>query len=418
MKTISSVDGPVIFEINTLARRLKAEGKKLLNLGQAVPDIRPPAGVMAKLAEFPRSADINSYAPDPGLPELRTLITGAYLDPYGAVYDPEKEIIVTAGANHAFMAAVLTVTDPGDEVLLFSPYYFNHGMTLDMLSRRKVEVSLSESDRWDIDIAAFKKAFTPRTKAAVLVNPGNPTGAVFPAEAVKEICSVCRERGVFLISDEVYDGYLFEGTHFRPASMFRDTVITIGSLSKTAGLMGWRIGYMAAPENIIRQAIKVQDTSVICACHAGQLMAVEAIKARPYPPKEYIAGLADRKNALREGLAGIKEIQWREPQGALFAMVRLKEGFSPRETALQLLRQKGVAVIPCESFGAGGKNHLRISFGCLPKEGIKEATALISRFLGNTSLRNKTISSTAQPMTATDRGLYRVSARSNPSAGS
>lgn len=380
MKTISRVEDPIIFELNSLARKLAADGKKPLNLGQAVPDLRPPAGVMAELGRLAGSADINSYPPDAGLPELRSLISETYLAPSGAAYDPETELIITAGANHAYMTAILTVTDPEDEVVLFSPYYFNHGMALDMLSRRKVELRLAESAGWELDVAAFRKAVTARTKAAVLVNPNNPTGAVFPAEAVKELCSVCRERGIFLISDEVYDGYLFNGSHFRPASMFRDTVITIGSLSKTIGFMGWRIGYMAAPERVVRQAIKVQDTSIIAACYAGQLLAVKAIKARPFPAGRYIAGLEARKNALRDGLAGIKELQWREPQGAMFAMARLKEGLSPRETAFRLLREKGVIVVPCESFGPGGKNHLRISFGCLPRESIIEAAALIADF--------------------------------------
>ena len=158
MKTISQVKDPIIFELNTLARKLAADGKKLLNLGQAVPDLRPPAEAIAGLGEIAGLADINAYPPDAGLPELKSLIAGTYLAPSGAIYDPDTEMIITAGANHAFFVAIMTVTDPGDEVILFSPYYFNHGMALDMLARCKVELRLLESDRWDLDINAFKKA--------------------------------------------------------------------------------------------------------------------------------------------------------------------------------------------------------------------------------------------------------------------
>lgn len=380
MKTINRIKAPVIFRLNGMADRLRAAGKKILNLGQAAPDIRPAPELPGRVAGLSRSLDINSYSPDAGLPVLRSLITRTYLAKGGAAYDPEKEMIITPGANHAYVAALLAVTDPGDEVVLFSPYYFNHGMAVEMLSRKKVEVRLAESERWEIDLEAFEKALTRRTKAVTLVNPNNPTGAVFSEAAVRKICALCRKRGIFLISDEVYDNYLFGGRHFRPASAFKDMVITIGSLSKSLGIMGWRVGYLAAPEKIVRQAIKVQDASVICACHAAQLLAAEAIKDRPFPGEEYLAGLEARKNALREGLAGIPELAWREPQGALFAMVRLRAGLSPEKTAIKLLREKGVITIPCESFGTGGRSHLRVSFGCIPERDIRKAAALVGDF--------------------------------------
>lgn len=380
MKTIGRIDDPVIFRLNGMADGLRAAGKKILNLGQAVPDIRPTPELLGRVDVLSRSIDINSYSPDEGLPVLRSLIARTYLAKGGALYDPAKEIMITPGANHAYMTALLAVTDPGDEVVLFSPYYFNHGMAVEMLSRKKVEVRLAESGRWDIDPAAFEKALTRRTKAVTLVNPNNPTGAVFSEAAVRKIGSLCRKRGIFLISDEVYDNYLFGGEHFRPASVFGDTVITIGSLSKSLGIMGWRVGYLAASEKVVRQAIKVQDASVICACYASQLLAAEAIKDRPFPGKKYIAGLEARKNALREGLAGIPELEWREPQGALFAMVRLRAGLSPERTAVKLLLEKGVITIPCESFGFGGRNHLRVSFGCIPEADIRKAAALVGDY--------------------------------------
>ncbi|OGS42345.1 MAG: hypothetical protein A3J79_11895 [Elusimicrobia bacterium RIFOXYB2_FULL_62_6] len=380
MLTISRVESPVIFELTALAGRVRASGKKIYNLGQAVPDIRPSPDLPGRLAALSRSADLNSYSPDAGLPALKALIAKTYLAKDGAAYDPGSEIIITPGANHAYFTALLSVTDPGDEVVLFSPYYFNHGMAVELLSRKKVEVRLAEAEGWDLDLAAFRAALTRRTKAVTLVNPNNPTGAVFCRQTVEKIAALCAERGIFLISDEVYDNYLFRGRHFRPASVFKDTVITIGSLSKSLGFMGWRIGYLAAPKRVIRQAIKVQDASVICASYAGQLLAVEAIKERPRPGKEYLAGLEDRKNALRAGLAGTPGLEWREPQGALFAMVRLQGGLSPHAAAVRLLKEKGVITVPCESFGLGGRRHLRLSFGCLPEPEIRAAAALVKEF--------------------------------------
>lgn len=381
MLSIERVAQPVIFEFNSAAARLRAQGRKTYNLGQAVPDLVPPPELMRQaLAD---TAKLNTYTPDEGFSGLRRAVCEKILAPDDAVYNPDTEIIITAGANHAYLLAVCAVTDPGDEVVLFTPGYFNHAMTLDLLHRKIIEVPLKETDLWELDIDAFRAALTPRTRAVTLVNPNNPTGAVFSRKSVEAVAQICAERGLWLISDEVYDRYSFSAPHFRPASKYRENTVTIGSFSKSLGLMGWRTGFIAAPERVIKQAIKAQDTTVVCAPNAGQAAAELLIERGAWPSVDYLDSIKQRRDILKTEIARIPRMQWREPQGAMFAAVRINSPTTAHNTALRLLNDKGVITIPCEAFGRGGENHLRLSFGFLPPDEIRAACALMADFFKN-----------------------------------
>lgn len=378
MTTIEKVAHPVIFEFNSAAARLRKQGRRVLNLGQAVPDYTPPAELVRRALAEP--APFHTYTPDEGFAGLRGAVAASVLGPDGAHYAPDTELLITAGANHAYFLAVCAVTDPGDEVVLFTPGYFNHKMTLELLGRVPAQAPLRETDRWEFDPEAFTAALTPRTKAVTLVNPNNPTGTVFPRETVEFIAAECARRGLWLISDEVYDRYCYDIPRFRPASLYKDCTITLGSFSKSLGLMGWRIGYIAAPEKVIAQAVKAQDTSIVCACNAGQCLAERLINDGAWPQNDYIESLKARRQVLREGLAAIPRVSWRTPEGAMFAAVRINSPFSAHQTALRLLSETGVITIPCEAFGKGGENHLRLSFGFLSEAEIRSACELMAGF--------------------------------------
>ncbi len=377
MKTVSKVNYPIIVEMNEIASSLSERGKRIFNLGQAIPNINPGFDVIDSLKKLPKENNIHSYCQDNGLLELRKLISENYL---ANTYNTKNEIIITSGANHAYFISILAVTDPGDEVILISPYYFNHAMALELYSRKKVDVPMIESDHWEIDLDAVKRAITRKTKAITIVNPGNPTGAVIKKNELIKLCNLCVQNNIFLISDEVYCDFIYNSPHFLPAVLFNDNVITIGSLSKTLGIMGWRIGYVAAKKEIIHQILKIQDTSVICASHAGQIIAIDLLKKNAHPSKDCLDSLNTRKQLLFNGLKDISAIKWLEPDGALFACVRLDNKYTPYETAKSLLEKKGVVTIPCETFGKAAQNHLRISFGALEKEDLIESLSLIKDY--------------------------------------
>src|SRR5262249_42010158 len=190
-------------------------------------------------------------------------------------------VMVTAGANMAFVHALLAITSLGDEVILPVPFYFNHEMAIEMAGCAPVRVPTDE--RYQLDLDAIRRAITPRTRAIVTVTPNNPTGAVYPEPALRAVSRLCQDHGLYHISDEVYEYFTYGAArHVSPASFDGAEKFTISlfSLSKAYGFAGWRIGYMAYPESLANAIMKVQDTVIVCPPVISQIAAGSTLQLR------------------------------------------------------------------------------------------------------------------------------------------
>ena len=242
-----------------------------ISLGQGITSYGPPPEAMQAVHSFGSTLAEHRYGPVEGQPDLLAILRDKLTAENGLDLTGRR-VVVTSGGNMAFMNAVLAVTDPGDEVILPVPYYFNHEMALTMIGCHCVGVPTDE--RYQLDIPALRSAITPRTRAIVTISPNNPTGAVYPEADLRAVNALCAEHGIVHITDEVYEYFTYgEARHYSPGSdpASRAHTISMFSLSKAYGFAGWRIGYMVHPEALTPALLKCQDTILICPTIAAQV---------------------------------------------------------------------------------------------------------------------------------------------------
>jgi aminotransferase len=373
----------IITDLNALAAERRATGD-LVNLGQGVADFPPPPAALAAARAALTDPATHLYSHDAGLLELRAAIARKWARDAAVTLDPEREIIVTAGGNQAVAMALLGCIDPGDDVLLPSPYYFNHQMAVHLTGARAIAAPLAPEDGFALRWERLAPHLTPRTRAAILCTPSNPTGAVADPDALRTCVRELVARDVTVLVDETYEYFVFDGArHTSPAAdpALRPHVITLGSFSKTFGLAGWRVGYLFAPAPFVTEALKIQDTLVICAPVIGQ-RAVAAVLDSDYYPRlaAQRAELAARRDALAAGLARIPRLTWRRTAGSIFAFVAVDDARPSAALARDLIRDAGVLALPGTAFGAAGEHHLRLSYGSAPVPVIEEALRRLAGF--------------------------------------
>lgn len=372
---------PGIAEMNTLAEELRAGGEKLINLGQAVPFFSPPKAALNRMMEMVDETEFHRYSPDPGLITLRRKVAEIWLRKFQLKVSPDKEMLITAGANSAYLMTVMTLFNPGDRMGLVTPFYFNHAMAVSMTGGTIVEIPLSAKTGFQLDPEqVIAVALREKLKAVTIVTPGNPTGVTFSPASLRRLAEGLRPHGIFLIVDETYA--FFPATpegHFSPGSLEEcpELVVTIGSFSKTFAMTGWRVGYVFAAGAMIREMLKVQDTMSICAPRPGQILAYVCLEQEPWTwLDEQNAALASRQQAV----AGLTFGPWNiRAMGRFFAFF---EGpGNAREMALALLRQEKVVVIPGDIFGAGLSGTFRLSLGSPPEAEFRDGIQRVSAFL-------------------------------------
>ncbi len=359
-----------------------AETPGAISLGQGVASYGPPPEVAAAVARFLSDPGGNPYKPDAGIPELRKAFEEKLRAENGIEAKFARRIIVTAGANQAFMNAVLAICDPGDEVILLTPYYFNHEMAVTLASCRPVCVPTDDGCRPRLD--AIGAAVTSRTRAIVTVSPNNPTGVVYPRETLTAINRFCAIRGIYHISDEAYEYFTYDGAeHFSPGSLGGDDhTISIYSLSKAYGMASWRIGFLVAPEHLFDDLIKIQDTVVVCAPAVSQAAALAAMRVgRGYCRKRLESIAAVRREVLARLSRAEEILSVPASQGAFYLFAKVNTGMDPLALTERLVREHGVAVIPGGTFGVSGDCRIRISYGALSMEDAVEGTERLVRGL-------------------------------------
>jgi aspartate/methionine/tyrosine aminotransferase len=363
---MSSVQTPVI----PVVSRWIAETPGTISLGQGIVSWGPPPGAIDALHAFPSDAGDHRYGPVEGLPALIARIAEKIAAENG-IQPRGNRIVVTAGSNLAFMNAVLAVASPGDEVILPVPYYFNHEMAIVMAGC--VPVSVATDARYQLRLDALKRAITPRTRAIVTVSPNNPTGAVYPEADLRVVNALCRDHGLYHVSDEAYEYFLYDGAaHFSPASIpgAEAWTISLFTLSKAYGMASWRIGYMVLPESLWEAVNKIQDTLLVCPPHPTQAAAAAAMQAGRRWTADRLPALARMRDRAFETLSAVAEVP--RAGGAFYYLIKADTALDSMQAAERLIRDHRVAVIPGTAFGAGAGDGcaLRVSFGAL-----EEATA-------------------------------------------
>ncbi len=350
-----------------------AETPGTISLGQGVVGYGPPESAMRAIPEFLSRPDFHKYHPDAGLPELRAAFEEKLRRENGIDAPFSRRIIVTAGANQAFLNAVLCICDPGDEVVLLAPYYFNHHMAIALAGARAVCVPTD--DQYQPRLPAIAGAITPRTRAVVTVSPNNPTGAVYPEDTLRAINRLCAERGIFHISDEAYEYFTYDdAAHCSPGSGGNDAhTISLFSLSKSHGMASWRIGFLAAPEALYDDLLKIQDTNAICAPAIAQCVGLAALREGRAWCASRIEPIAAVRREVFARLAAVPDLLSVPPsRGAFYFFVRIRTDMTALSLAERLVREHKVAVIPGETFGAGEGCCLRIGYGSLGGETAAE----------------------------------------------
>lgn len=351
-----------------------------ISLGQGIVYYSPPPQAFAKLEAFLQDPMANRYQSVIGMPSLLEAFEAKVRRENGLLKESGATLIATGGGNMAFTNVLLALTDPDDEIILQTPYYFNHEMAVGMVGARAVLVETDENYQLRLD--AIAEAITPRTRAIVTVSPNNPTGAVYPEEALLAVNRLCAERGIYHIHDEAYEYFTYDGTpHVSPGAFSGSTehTITLFSLSKAYGFASWRIGYLVIPNSLLPAIRKIQDTVLICPPVISQYAALGALEAGEVWCREKIATIAAVRPMVKNLLEPLKE--WcliPETAGAFYAFVRVESDKDPMTFVQALIQRFGVAVIPGTTFGMDRGCYLRLSYGALQPETVLEG---VGRFV-------------------------------------
>ncbi len=371
----------VIREMTRLALRHGA-----VNLAQGFPDFEAPEEIK-EAARDAIAKNINQYAITWGARPLREAIAGKYRRWYGLEIDPEREITVCCGATEGMIAALMAVIDPGDETVIFEPFYENYGPDTELCGARPRFVPLEPPD-WRFDPDRLRRAFGPRTKAVILNSPNNPTGKVFSREELESIAALCREHDALVLTDEIYEHIVYDGAVHVPMITLpgmRERSVLVNSLSKTYSVTGWRVGWVIAPPDITSSIRKVHDFLTVGAAAPLQQAGAAALAL----PDEYYRKLAADYTARRDMLIPLLEragFECYRPCGAYYVMTGIR-GFglgNDVEFVRHLIERVGVAAVPGSSFYAGpdsaGAGFVRFCFS-KKYETLEQAGALLSAAL-------------------------------------
>jgi len=358
---------PATIQSEIRAMTLECDRIGGINLAQGICDTPVPAAVEEGAIQAIRDGQ-NIYTRLDGISRLRNAISSKQKRDYGLDYDPESEVLVSSGATGGLHAAAMALLNPGDEVLIFEPFYGYHVATLKSLRITPVLVPLAEPN-WALDLDALSAAITPRTRALLLNTPANPSGKVFSRAETEAIAALCQEHDLFLITDEIYEYFVYDGAqHIPPATLpgMRERTILLSGFSKTFSVTGWRLGYVCADAHWIGAMSYFHDLTYVCAPSALQYGAAAGLEQ--LPPSFYAQLASDHQSKRARILSALRDAGFEAsaPSGAYYVLAGAQHipGKTAAEKARRLLTATGVAAVAGSAFfrPGHGENLLRFCF--------------------------------------------------------
>jgi aminotransferase len=324
------------------------------------------------------------YSQNAGLIDLRNAIGKYYDEREALLYDPQKEIIVTVGAMEGLFLALISILNPGDEVIIPAPYWINYQQMVFLCHANPVIVDSDEDGDLTISVNAIKSKITSKTKIIILNTPNNPSGLIISQSKLSEIAKLAITNDLIVISDEVYKTMMYDGSAFRSIVHFdgmRERTVLVNSFSKEFCMTGWRIGYILAPDELISTMTKLQENIVACAPLPSQYAAIEALRGGDNYSRSMVNEYRKRRDVLVEGLNKIKKLSCKAPDATFYLMLNIKEtGLTSEEFAYKLLEEVQVAVVPGITYGKNCEGYVRLAF-TISMDKIKEGLERIDNFI-------------------------------------
>ena len=352
----------------------------VIALGRGDSDFHTPAHIV-EAAKAALDANQHHYTGPTGIPALREAIAADLSSQYGLDYGAE-EILVTAGAQEAIMLTMLAFCAPGDEVLITSPRFTPYDTAVHLCGGTPIPVPTYERDDFALDVAEIEARITPRTRMFVLVSPNNPTGAVTPPEAIRAIADLAIRHDLIIVADEIYGRMIYApNEHLSIATLqgMRERTITLNGFSKTYAMTGWRVGYLAAPADLIEMLTEPRHTLSINTCTISQLAALAALTGPQEPIDAMIREYGERRSWLMPALTDAG-FSYGHPGGAFYIYTNVSSSGLPAPLFCErLLQETGVMVFPGTMFGDESTDYIRISY-LQPLPMIQEAVERIASF--------------------------------------
>src|SRR5215468_6604766 len=376
----SSVSPSLTLAIDSKAKQMKAEGQDVVGFGAGEPDFDTPRHIKDAAIKA-LNEGFTKYTPASGIPELRQAIAEKFKRENGLSYKP-SQIIVSCGGKRSCYNVILATCEEGDEVIIPAPYWLSYPEMVKLASARPVIVETTDKTEFKITPAALREAITSRTRLFVLTSPSNPTGSVYTPDEIKTLGDICVERGVLIMSDEIYEHLLYDGAVHKSVASFSpahyEHTIVVHGFAKAWSMTGWRLGFLAAPEPIAKAIDAIQSHSTSNPTSFAQKGGVEALNGSQAHLQEWLAEFNRRRTFAWKKLNGIPGISCVNAKGAFYLFPNISgTGLKSTEFCAKLLEAEKVAAVPGIAFGAD--DYLRISYAT-SMANIEKGLERIERF--------------------------------------
>jgi aspartate aminotransferase len=371
------------FEVLAKAKALEAQGKEIVHLEIGEPDFDTPKNITEAAIKALRDGWTH-YNPSAGLPDLREAIAQDIAKSRNIKVNRDM-VVVTPGAKPIMFFVILALVNEGDEVIYPNPGFPIYESVIEFVGAKAVPIQLREENDFRLDTAELKKLVTHKTKLIIINSPQNPTGGILTQDDLREIADIALARDIMVLSDEVYNRILYEGTHHSITAFpgMQEKTIILDGYSKTYAMTGWRLGYGVMREDLAALIAKLQTNSNSCTASFTQRAGIEAINGPQDDVAKMVAEFQRRRDVIVEGLNAIPRISCRTPKGAFYVFPNItKTGWESKKLADYILNEAGVAVLSGTSFGKFGEGYIRLSYAN-SVENIKKALSRIEKSLQN-----------------------------------
>lgn len=380
-KRIASIPPSVTLGVTSKAKAMKAAGETVYSFAAGEPDFDTPEHIKAAAVQA-LSDGQTKYAPVPGLPALRSAISNKLKQENGLDYAPEQ-VVVSCGAKHSLFNIIMALCDEGEEVIIPAPYWLSYPEMVRVSGATPVCVNASQENDFKMTPAEFEAAITPNTKAIIFNSPSNPIGIVYTRSEIEAIVEVALRHGVYIIADEIYEKLVYDGVeHVSPGSLSAEALamtITVNGFSKAYSMTGWRLGYFAGSEKLVKAVNALQGHSTSSPATFAQYGAVAALEGSQDCLVEMGKAFAERRNYIYDRVSSIDGVSCVKPDGAFYVLPDISSfGLGSVSFAEQLLGTEGVAVVPGAPFGVD--SNVRLSYAC-SMENIEKGLDGFEKFL-------------------------------------